>query len=332
MKQNKTMKRSVISCLIILAAMLTSCDVYDDLNPCPKGISLHFMYDYNMEYADAFPQQVDCLTLYIYDEDGNYVETRTETGEILQDESYSMTIDLEEGSYRLVAYGGLECDEHTFSVDEEPAEGSLLTDLNVRMHHDNLTSNIRLHDLFYGAIDVKVEGEMYKDVTLPMMKNTNSIRVVLQQADTEAEPLNIEDFDIRITDDNTLMGHDNAVISSGTVTYSPWTQGDGTVVGGSEEGTQVSVAQAEFSTSRLVTENEPYLTVYSKLRQETVVNIPLIRYLLLLKSERYAGMEDQEYLDRESDWSIIFLLNDYTWHDVEIRINDWTVRLNETSF
>ena len=128
------------------------------------------------------------------------------------------------------------------------------------------------------------------------------------------------------------MGHDNSVISNGTETYLQWTQGDCTVVGGSEGGTAVSVAQAEFSTSRLVTENEPYLTVYSRLRQETVASIPLVRYLLLLKSERYADMEDQEYLDRESEWSVIFLLNDYTWHDVEIRINDWTVRLNDASF
>ena len=31
-----------------------------------------------------------------------------------------------------------------------------------------------------------------------MMKNTDNIRVVLQQSDTDAEPLEIEDFDISI--------------------------------------------------------------------------------------------------------------------------------------
>ena len=325
------MKRSVISFLIILMAAMTSCDVYEDLYPCPKGVTLRFVYDYNMEYADAFSKQVDCLTLYIYDEDGNYVGTRTESGAALQDESYRMTIDLEEGSYRFVAFGGLACDKHSFSVTQEPGNGTQLAGLNVAMQHDNLTSDAQLHDLFYGALDVKVEGEMYRDVTLYMMKDTNNLRIVLQQADTESDPLDIDDFVIRITDDNTLLANDNSIIPNGTVTYMPWSQGDGLVAGESDGGTPVSVAWAEFSTSRLLATNEPRLTIYSNQRQETVVDIPLIKYLLLLKSERYAQMADQEYLDRESVWSIIFLLNDYTWHDVMIKINDWTVRLNNTS-
>ena len=34
-----------------------------------------------------------------------------------------------------------------------------------------------------------------------------------------------------------------------------------------------------------------------------VIDIPLIRYLLLLKSDLYAQMPSQEFLDRESEWS-----------------------------
>ena len=42
-------------------AALSSCgSVFDDLDPCPRGISLRFVYDYNMEKANAFPSQVDC--------------------------------------------------------------------------------------------------------------------------------------------------------------------------------------------------------------------------------------------------------------------------------
>ena len=70
------------------------------------------------------------------------------------------------------------------------------------------------------------------------------------------------------------------------------------------------------------------LVIYSHKQQDTVVDIPLVQYLLLLKSEKYADMDSQEYLDREGRWNIVFLLNDYTWHDVDIIINDWTVRDN----
>ena len=77
---------------------LSSCEsIYEDLAPCSHGVSLRFVYDYNMEYANAFPKKVDCLTLLIYDSGGNYVGMRTVTGPELQDETYRMQLDLEPG-------------------------------------------------------------------------------------------------------------------------------------------------------------------------------------------------------------------------------------------
>lgn len=56
-------------CIASISIALPSCEkLYEDLDPCPHGVSLRFIYDYNMEWANAFPKQVDCLTLYIYDE------------------------------------------------------------------------------------------------------------------------------------------------------------------------------------------------------------------------------------------------------------------------
>ena len=323
----KPMKQNMIFCLIASMVLLTSCDIYESLDPCPKGVSMRFVYDYNMEYADAFAEQVECLTLYIYDKDGNYVQTRTETGVALQDKNYRMVIDLPEGSYRFVAYGGLACNKASFSVVSEPTKGSSLNELSVMMQQEGQTSKVLLHDLFWGTLDVKVEGEMYRDVTLYMMRNTNNLRIVLQQADLASEPLDMDDFDISITDNNYHLAADNSLITNGQeLTYLPWTSGDGLVAGETNQGTAVSVAYAEFSLSRLATTSEPRLVIYSHQQQENVVDIPLIKYLLLLKSEKYAGMGDQEYLDRENLWSIVFLLNDYTWHDIQIVINDWTVR------
>ena len=280
-----------------------------------------------MEYADAFQEQIDCLTLYIYDKDGNYVQTITEESDVLKNENYRMVIDLPEGDYRFVAYGGIACEKHSFSPVIEPAKGSKLSDLNVVMNKEGNTSNVQLHDFFWGTLDVTVEGELYRDITLYLKRNTNNLRIVLQQADSSSDPLDINDFTISITDNNYLFSADNSLITDGErLTYSPWTSGDDLVAGESGQGTTVSVAYAEFSISRLMTTNEPRLVIYSHQQQENVVDIPLIKYLLLLKSEKYSGMGDQEYLDRENLWSIIFLLNDYTWHDVQIVINDWKVK------
>ncbi len=321
------MKRNIIACLILSAAAFASCSVYETLDSCPKGVSMRFVYDYNMEYADGFSKQVDCLTLYIYDEQGNYVGTRTESGAALEDENYRMVIDLPEGSYRFIAYGGLACGESSFQASPEPNTGSSTEDLNILMKQEGGISESLLHDLFWGSLDVKVEGEMYRDVTLYMMKNTNNLRIVLQQADIDSEPLDIGDFEIKVSDHNGNFAADNSLLAGqDEIVYNPWTQGNGVVDDQVEQGNSVPVAYAEFSLSRLMTTNEPRLTIYSAQQQEMVVDIPLIKYLLLLKSEKFAGMGDQEYLDRENLWSIVFLLNDNTWHDVKIIINDWTVR------
>ena len=42
-------------------------------------------------------------------------------------------------------------------------------------------------------------------------------------------------------------------------------------------------------------------------------------------------MDPQEFLDRESEWSLFFFLDeDGAWIKTYIKINDWTVRLNDS--
>lgn len=324
----------ILSMLILLLVcpwmMFTSCEyIHEDLMPCERGVSLRFVYDYNMEYANAFPSKVHCLTLYIYDGEGNYVGTRVEKTDVLKDENYRMKIDLEPGDYSMVAYGGVACDDRSFTVIDEPTDAAdKLTALSVQMSHNELTSDKLLHDFFYGKLDVTVEENNYKDETVYMMKNTNNIRIILQQMN--GMPVSDKDFTFRIVnDDNTLFAYDNSLIENGAVTYMPWAQGQRTV-GDGEEGTgKVTVAYAEFSTSRLTVGNHPRLVIANNETGEDVLNIPLNDYLLLLKSDRYADMTDQEYLDRENEWSMIFFLDkNHLWVDAQIIINDWVVRLN----
>lgn len=324
----------ILSMLILLLVcpwmMFTSCEyIHEDLMPCESGVSLRFVYDYNMEYANAFPSKVHCLTLYIYDGEGNYVGTRVEKTDVLKDENYRMKIDLEPGDYSMVAYGGVACDDRSFTVIDEPTDAAdKLTALSVQMSHNELTSDKLLHDFFYGKLDVTVEENNYKDETVYMMKNTNNIRIILQQMN--GMPVSDKDFTFRIVnDDNTLFAYDNSLIENGAVTYMPWAQGQRTV-GDGEEGTgKVTVAYAEFSTSRLTVGNHPRLVIANNETGEDVLNIPLNDYLLLLKSDRYADMTDQEYLDRENEWSMIFFLDkNHLWVDAQIIINDWVVRLN----
>ena len=61
---------------------------------------------------------------------------------------------------------------------------------------------------------------------------------------------------------------------------------------------------------------------------EKVLSVPIVNYLLLLKSMQYENMGAQEYLDREHRWNVILFLDNGRWIDTRIIINDWIVRLN----
>ncbi|MCD8301456.1 MAG: FimB/Mfa2 family fimbrial subunit [Prevotellaceae bacterium] len=340
MRKKITLKISgaaVAAALLILAC--PSCEsIYDDLDACPQGVSLHFVYDYNMEYADAFPKKVDCLTLYVYDGEGNFVTSRTETGEALASGSYRMTLDLEPGDYHFVAYGGMACDKASFAPVSEPTQGSTLASLQTRLRRSGDTSDEELHGFYFGDLDMTVtEGTAtYDEGTVYMMKNTNNVRVMLEQL--SGEPESPDDFTFAITDDNTLFACDNSLIPNGTVTYLPWATGQQSTgtraddVEGDEDDDVVTVAYAELSCSRLATGNSPRLTVRRAADGEEVINIPLINYLLLMKSEAYSKMGSQEFLDRQSEWTMLFFLDaSDTWISTRIVINDWVVRINDAS-
>lgn len=318
----------------LMIAALPACEnIYEDLQPCPHGVSLRFVYDYNMAYANAFPREVDCLTLLVFDDEDRYVATRTVTGDELRDENYRMTLDLEAGTYRFVAYGGLACGRRSFSMMSVPVRGACFSDLRVRMEADCLSNpdRKRLHGLYWGTLALST-ADLYAEGTVRMMKNTNNIRIVLQQEN--GGTLSPDDFDFEIIDDNTLFGSDNDLLSAGTVTYTPWKTGQAqtgvTIVGDNVVPEAVGVAYAELSTSRLMTKSAPRLVVRRHSDGGAVVDMPLKRYLLMLRSDRYDDMDDQEYLDRECDFVLFFFLRpDGSWIDTRIVVNDWVVRIND---
>ena len=328
-------KRNIVSriigatlCVASMNFAFSSCEkIYEELDPCAHGVSLRFIYDYNMEFANAFPKKVDCLTLYIYDEEGNHVGTRVVTGPELRDEGFRMTLDLEPGNYRFVAYGGMACEKSSFSMVRTPESGCKYSDVRAKMDVDCLTNPDRkkLHDMYWGQLTLAT-ADLYQEGVVEMMKNTNNIRIVLQQMN--GEPVDDKDFDFEITDDNTLFACDNDLIPNGVETYTPWARGQAStgVMEGSKE---VIEAYAEFSTSRLMLKNSPKLVIRRKDGEE-VVNIPLNNYLLLFRSEFHKDMDKQEFLDRRSEWSMLFFLDeDHTWLKTKIKINDWTVRIND---
>ena len=239
---------AVLAAAPIISALPSCESIYDDLPPCDHGVSLRFVYDYNMEYADAFPSKVDCLTLLVYDADGRYVGTYTETGEALRREGYRMKLDLEPGVYRFVAYGGMACEKASFGFVQEPAEGSQMSDLRTALDADCLSDDDRrnLHPLYWGALTLPT-GDLYNEGVVRMMKDTNNIRIVLQQM--SGDKVDVDDFDFEITDDNTLFGVDNLTIPCGEVLYRPWARGQ-TSMGITDGGREASYDRQRAASCR----------------------------------------------------------------------------------
>ena len=336
----KLFGRNIISSIIWAAVAavqmvsFTSCDsiIYDDLDPCDEGLRLRFVYDYNMEFSNAFPSQVDCLTLLVYDKDGNYLETRTETApQKLSDENWRMTIDLPAGTYRLLAYGGLQCSEASFAFTSQPSAALPMEGVQVGMLSSCITSPVgtRLHDLFYGALEVTVpeESKAYTEATVEMMKDTNNLRIILQN--TNNTTVDNSDFTFSLTADNTLFDWQNNIIPISVTDYQPWTRGQSVAGIDPETEKEFEVAYAEFSVSRLMANADTRLEILRKSDNTKVLSIPLVNYLLLYKSELFADMPSQEYLDRENRWSMILFLQNGYWLSTKIEVNGWIVRIND---
>lgn len=334
------------------AAGLISCNlVKEDLDPCPPegpvGVELRFIYEYNMEFANAFHRQVDCLSAYFFDGEGKLVAVEKVTDpSLLADEDYRMHPQIEPGTYHVVAYGGMDCDESSFSHITAPEPGVHVSSLHVALDGDCLTTpeRMRLHNHFYGAADFTYEAGTYSKATVEMMRNTNSIQVALQHLN--GSEIDHNDFIFEIIDDNNEFNHENNLLPTGEITYSPWNRENrstGTVgrADGEVEEKEYFSAIAQFTTSRLVHRKATSTTLRVRRAEdgETVFRVPIVNYMLMFKdgdtTNGAQNMGDQEYLDRENSWRFVFFLdesNDNLWVSTRIFVNDWEVRLNDTEF
>ena len=344
---------------VLPLAGFASCNlVREDLPECPEPFvaefQLRFVYDYNMEFANAFHNQVDCLSAYFFDKDGHLVSVhKILDRELLADENFRLAPQLPVGDYHVIAYGDMDCENASFS-NKNLSEGALFSDLHVHLNPDCLidSTRFRLHNHYYGSADFSVDPQSNMQATVHMMRNTNSIQVALQHLNGSF--IDHNDFIYEITDDNNDFDYENNLLATGEIKYNPWnteTRSTGVVsTDGDDDDDNPDdpdnddidqnwyAAVAQFTTSRLVAQKQTSTTLHVRRAEDgqTVFRIPLINYMLLFKHDNSgAGLDnmgDQEYLDRENTWNFVFFLKDGLWVDGHIIINDWEVRMNNTDF
>ena len=321
----------------------TSCDsiLGEEDADCSLEYRVKFKYDYNMKYADAFSHEVKSVTLFAFDDNGKFIYQRTEQGDMLAADGYSMPVEVEPGDYHLVSWAGLEGEE-SFSIPVLSQGTSTIDDLTCKMHRINGRAadgsaiiNEDLKPLWHGEVtrhSFTSRAAEQQVITIPLVKNTNNIRIVLQHLSSEA--VNSDKFEFNITDENGLMNYDNHLLEDETLTYYAWHKSDGVAdmdpKSGSRATTAVGVALAELTVGRLVVENRPVLTVTNKETGKEVIRIPLIDYLVLVKGNYNKEMSDQEYLDRQDEYNMTFFLDENdNWASSTIYINSWRVVMQD---
>lgn len=326
--------------LAVIGLAMTSCDniLGEEDVDCSVEYRVKFKYDNNMKFADAFANEVTSVVLYAFDENGKFVYQRGEEGDMLSEEGYDMLIEVEPGDYNLVAWAKGKGDE-TFSIPILTEGVSTIEELNCKMNRmyaraADGTAEVRndLRPLFHGQVQKHSFGRAATEqkVTVELTKNTNNIHIVLQHLSGEA--VDVNKFTFTIEDVNGKMNYDNSLMEDEELTYYAWHTDTG-VADMEEKGTRattsVGVAIAELTVGRLVKENNPILSITND-KGEKVLSIPLIDYALLVKGYYNRDMDDQEYLDRQDEYSLTFFLdsND-NWVSSSIIINGWKVVLDD---
>lgn len=247
---------------IALTALTTlaSCSMMsDDLEDCPQGLSVEFVYDYNVERANMFNDHVGSVTLYVYDQAGQLVRTQTEDNvasvQPLRNPNYRMTVDgLQPGEYRLLALAN---QRRYADISQLSGVRYLRVGQTGAMNNLNVTlANVpglqaatlikqQLDTLWHGTLrsaqytqnpvtraddpvlvnaqTVTVREHELTSCVVSLVRDTKRLHISLRQADDPAH-CDIADYEIFITDQNGKILWDNNVDTDGTPqqTYRPF--------------------------------------------------------------------------------------------------------------
>ncbi len=325
--------------LLLMAGSLSSCNVLDEEDE-DCALYVRFKYDMNMKFADAFQNAVNSVTLYAF-KDGVLAYQKTEEGELLKRDGYRMRIDdipyKKKHEYDYITWAGdtdyfSNSEEKSFTVPVLRVGESTKEDLYCQLNRagDGIV-NSDLQDLFHGQVEGESvsrasSGAASDEVVIPLVKNTNSIRIVLQHL--SGKPVDVSKLHFTITDKNGKMNYDNSLLGEDVITYQEWHKAQGSAgIGIEEEGviTEVNLALADLTVARLMADEAPILVVSNE-DYEQVIRIPLVDYALMYKRLRYNDMPDQEFLDRQDEYNMTFFLDEnYHWINTFVYINSWKI-------
>lgn len=309
--------------MLLLSWSFVSCDkcIYEDLSTCPLRVQLR--YDYNMQYVDRWHREAEDVHLYVFDEAGRFVSEMVNAAAPYE-EKQTFELQLAPGNYTIMALCGHRMGT-LYKESKLQVGTSTMKDLLVQISRaEDKRIDAELPPLLYGVSkEVKIQGDGSRLIVVPMAKWTNSIRLVMQDLSEGGKSnIKLENYDFRITAPNGRYNGAGEVLTDDVLTYTPYYAEQLKGTGG---------IAVELNTLRLLTNQKQRLIITERATGEELLNVDLLSLLLQTKFYANNKLSDQEFLDREDRYVIIFAFDGKpvtreTFLAVNVWINTWLIR------
>ena len=343
----------------------------DDCPPAISKVALQFDYTYNVKQADAFAAEVKNINVYAFDENGKFFDSYIESREKFETGHTMEITGLKDGKYTFVCLARdrqvmsrAEDDEMEFSFASLTPGVSTIDDLTVRMGKDN-SEEIKNDKEFAALYTAKTQVDFQRlnqngnegtvvTSTLSLMKCTKTYRIVLLPYENDQADFKPENFDVRIEGSAAWLDHKGEKVKNEKITYLPYNmERRANYDGAHTEVNEEPVDQAliyDLSSSRMFERQNDRRVVrdgdknnyddkriiITDLRDKDnpieLFNHSLPWFLALCGEKVNQNWDDQEYLDREDHYVLMFYVSDKRDYNMitKVNVNGWNVNLKDT--
>lgn len=343
----------------------------DDCPPAISKVALQFDYTYNVKQADAFAAEVKNINVYAFDENGKFFDSYIESREKFETGHTMEITGLKDGKYTFVCLARdrqvmsrAEDDEMEFSFASLTPGVSTIDDLTERMGKDN-GEEIKNDKEFAALYTAKTQVDFQRlnqngnegtvvTSTLSLMKCTKTYRIVLLPYENDQADFKPENFDVRIEGSAAWLDHNGEKVKNEGITYLPYNmERRANYDGAHTEVNEEPVDQAliyDLSSSRMFERQSDRRSVRdgdkSKYDDKRIIitdlrdkdhpielfNHSLPWFLALCGEKVNQNWSDQEYLDREDHYVLMFYVSDKRDYNMitKVNVNGWNVNLKDT--
>lgn len=343
----------------------------DDCPPAISKVALQFDYTYNVKQADAFATEVKNINVYAFDENGKFFDSYIESREKFETGHTMEITGLKDGKYTFVCLARdrqvmsrAENDEMEFSFASLTPGVSTINDLTERMGKDN-GEEIKNDKEFAALYTAKTQVDFQRlnqngnegtvvTSTLSLMKCTKTYRIVLLPYENDQADFKPENFDVRIEGSAAWLDHNGEKVKNEGITYLPYNmERRANYDGAHTEVNEEPVDQAliyDLSSSRMFERQSDRRAVRdgdkSKYDDKRIIitdlrdkdhpielfNHSLPWFLALCGEKVNQNWDDQEYLDREDHYVLMFYVSDKRDYNMitKVNVNGWNVNLKDT--